>query len=167
MKTQAMVLVLLIAGNAMAQQQKDERRKPPTGADFVARLDRNNDGKVSKDEFDGPAEHFSHFDANGDGYIAADEAPSGPPPHNRGQRKKGKDQRPPRGEGDGNDRKHSDEKNFIAHFDRDGDGQVSKSEFDGPSEHFKHMDRNGDGFVDQDEAPQGPPPRMGRETRDQ
>ena len=50
---------------------------PPS---FASRLDRNGDGKVSKDEFDGPRRHFSHLDKNGDGYITDDEAPKGPPP---------------------------------------------------------------------------------------
>jgi Ca2+-binding EF-hand superfamily protein len=49
----------------------------------VKRLDKDGDGKVSKKEFDGPAEHFGHFDANGDGYITEDEAPTGPPPRRR------------------------------------------------------------------------------------
>ncbi len=47
---------------------------------FVTRLDRDGDGKVSKDEFDGPSQHFSRFDKNGDGYLSDDEAPKGPPP---------------------------------------------------------------------------------------
>jgi Ca2+-binding EF-hand superfamily protein len=47
---------------------------------FVARLDRNGDGKVSRSEFDGPPEHFDHFDRDGDGYITEDEAARGPPP---------------------------------------------------------------------------------------
>jgi hypothetical protein len=53
------------------------------GARFVRRLDRNGDGKVSRREFDGPAEHFGDFDKNGDGYIDEDEAPVGPPPRER------------------------------------------------------------------------------------
>lgn len=52
----------------------------PTGKRFVSRLDKDGDGKVSKSEFDGPPEHFKDFDRNGDGFITADEAPSGPPP---------------------------------------------------------------------------------------
>jgi hypothetical protein len=55
-----------------------EQRSP--GGDFVRRLDRNGDGKVSNSEFDGPAEHFGHLDRNGDGYISVEEAPQGPPP---------------------------------------------------------------------------------------
>ena len=57
----------------------------PSGADWVRRLDRNGDGKVSRQEFDGPANHFTRFDRNRDGYLTANEAPQGPPPH-RNQR---------------------------------------------------------------------------------
>ncbi len=46
---------------------------------FIKRLDKDNDGKVSKSEFDGPANHFSHLDKDNDGYISQSEAPNGPP----------------------------------------------------------------------------------------
>ncbi|MES9905923.1 MAG: hypothetical protein ABW168_25020 [Sedimenticola sp.] len=49
---------------------------------------------------------------------------------------------------------------FIERLDQDGDGRVSRSEFDGPKERFGFHDRNGDGYLSEDEAPQGPP--MGR-----
>jgi Ca2+-binding EF-hand superfamily protein len=52
----------------------------PGPADFVTRLDRNHDQRVTPDEFDGPPEHFSRFDRNQDGVITATEAPQGPPP---------------------------------------------------------------------------------------
>jgi len=52
-----------------------------SGGDFVRRLDHNGDGKVSMQEFDGPAEHFGLFDRNRDGFLAEDEAPQGPPPN--------------------------------------------------------------------------------------
>jgi Protein of unknown function (DUF1566)/EF hand len=55
----------------------------PSGDDFVRRLDRNGDGKVSRSEFDGPANHFSHLDRNGDGYISREEAAKAPPPRRR------------------------------------------------------------------------------------
>jgi hypothetical protein len=51
---------------------------------------------------------------------------------------------------------------FIRRLDRDGDGKVSKSEFDGPARHFRDFDRNGDGYIDAGEAPTGPPPRRDR-----
>jgi len=50
---------------------------------FINRLDKNNDNKISKQEFDGPNHRFDKLDKNGDGYIDDSEAPSGPP-RNRG-----------------------------------------------------------------------------------
>lgn len=47
---------------------------------------------------------------------------------------------------------------FTQRLDRDGDGKVSKPEFDGPPDRFGDFDKNGDGFITHDEAPQGPPP---------
>ena len=66
--------------------ESQDRRKghAPSGEDFVRRLDRNGDGKVSKQEFDGPDKHFRRLDRNRDGYLSSDEAPQGPPP-NRNQ----------------------------------------------------------------------------------
>ena len=68
-------------GRAMPDRPE---RRPGGGSNrgerWVARLDRNGDGKVSRSEFDGPSRHFSEFDRNNDGYITADEAPTGPPP---------------------------------------------------------------------------------------
>ena len=48
---------------------------------------------------------------------------------------------------------------FIKRLDKNGDGKISKAEFDGPARHFRTLDRNGDGFLSTDEAPKGPPPR--------
>ncbi len=52
-------------------------------------------------------------------------------------------------------------KRFINHLDRNGDGKVSKSEFDGPPQHFKQFDKNQDNYISEDEAPTGPPPARG------
>ena len=53
-------------------------RKRGSG-DFIQDLDKNDDGKVSKDEFPGADEGFDRMDMNQDGYIDASEAPKGPP----------------------------------------------------------------------------------------
>jgi len=45
------------------------------GQNFVRRLDKNGDGKVSRSEFDGPAHHFNHLDRNRDGYLDSTETP--------------------------------------------------------------------------------------------
>ena len=154
-------------------------------ADFIQRLDKDGDSKVSKSEFDGPSEHFGHFDKNGDGYIIESEAPTGPPPARDSERQ----QRPERMEPDsgnrpdqrpqsGGQRPGQDSRNspqgrgpqdFIQRLDKDGDGMVSPDEFDGPADHFSHFDTDGDGFIDEDEAPTGPPPqkKKGKSSRSQ
>ena len=51
---------------------------------------------------------------------------------------------------------------FVRRLDHDGDGKVSRGEFDGPNERFARFDKNGDGFLSSNEAPQGPPPDRNR-----
>lgn len=53
-------------------------------------------------------------------------------------------------------------KKFIKRLDKNGDNQVSRSEFHGPPQHFDRFDQNKDGIITQDEAPAGPPPGGGR-----
>ena len=53
------------------------------GSRFMKRADRDGDGKVSKDEFRGPDDHFDDLDKNKDGFITEDEAPTGPPPNRK------------------------------------------------------------------------------------
>lgn len=58
---------------------------------------------------------------------------------------------------------------FIRRLDKDGDGKVSKTEFDGPRRHFPHLDKNGDGYISEDEAPtprRGDPHRPPRRQRE-
>ncbi|MCP3940595.1 MAG: DUF1566 domain-containing protein [Desulfobacteraceae bacterium] len=54
---------------------------------------------------------------------------------------------------------------FVERLDRDGDGKVSRSEFDGPKDRFGFHDKNYDGYLCEDEAPEGPPPGGGRQLR--
>ena len=78
----------------------------------------------------------------------ADVSTSGPKPIQRSKRQtKYSNQQAPQANG------------FIGRLDKDGDGKVSKSEFDGPQNHFGKLDRDGDGYLSNNEAPTGPPPR--------
>lgn len=80
MKTRIILALLLATGTVMAKSDDQGRRKPPTAAEFIEKLDSDGDGLVSKEEFNGPDEHFVRRDQNEDGYISEEEAPSGPPP---------------------------------------------------------------------------------------
>ncbi|MBN2161872.1 MAG: DUF1566 domain-containing protein [Pontiellaceae bacterium] len=42
---------------------------------------------------------------------------------------------------------------FVSRLDRDHDGKVSRSEFDGPPDQFDVLDKNHDGFLSESEAP--------------
>ncbi len=56
-------------------------------------------------------------------------------------------------------------RHFVERLDTNGDGKVSRGEFDGPAHHFRRLDRDGDGFLSEDEAPQSPPPSQIRGRR--
>ena len=49
------------------------------GEEFIQRLDRDGDLRVSPEEFDGPPHRFNAHDRNSDGYITLKEAPRLPP----------------------------------------------------------------------------------------
>ena len=130
-------IALVFVGSLFAQARGPDNEK----GNFIQNFDKNDDGKVSKEEFPGPDKVFELHDKNQDGYIDEGEAPKGPPP---GDKKGGGDFK--KGSG-----------NFIQNFDKNDDGQVSKEEFPGPDKVFELHDKNQDGYIDASEAPKGPP----------
>jgi Ca2+-binding EF-hand superfamily protein len=144
--------ILIFAGNGFAQ---------PQGEDFIKQEDKNQDGKVARDEFKGPSEHFDFFDKNKDGFIELSEAPGpentppgGPPGAGQAvgtgmpKMEVPKDAKPLYGEA------------FIKKFDFDKDGKVNHDEWEGikgmtvyTNNHFPDFDKNRDGFITIDEAP--------------
>ena len=57
------VLMIITAAGVFAQRH-DPDGVPPRHGNFIERFDKDADGKVSKDEFDRPAEHFKHMNQN-------------------------------------------------------------------------------------------------------
>lgn len=74
------------SGPKLQPQSSRPRPGRPMGANrpgFVSRLDRDGDGRVSRREFDGPADAFDQLDADNDGYLRESERPRGPRPGSR------------------------------------------------------------------------------------
>jgi hypothetical protein len=95
--------------------------------DRFDRLDRNNDGRLSLAEWQGPRDLFERLDLNRDGFLTRDEL--------RQHR------------GDGGDRLDR----FFRTADANGDGRLSRSEWPGDLARFDRLDRNHDGFLTRDE----------------
>ena len=96
-----------------------------------ARMDTNNDGKLTRAEFKGSDWLFERIDADGDGVITREEAAKF---------------RASRGAGPG-----GVVQGFMAPqlraMDEDGDGKISRNEFTGPEPMFDRLDADKDGFI--------------------
>jgi Ca2+-binding EF-hand superfamily protein len=130
------VLAFTAMTTGLASASEEAPGNPARG--MIAHDDRDGDGKVSKDEFPGPDEHFTEIDLDGDGFINREEARQAPRPKGQSGRVPGK----------------------FQEDDADGDGVVSRTEFSGPADHFDRLDLDGDGVIQESEARQGPPIRV-------
>jgi Ca2+-binding EF-hand superfamily protein len=104
-----------------------------------AEIDKNGDGKISKDEFTGPEALFGRIDTDGDGVITLEEAQKFQPG-------------PGAGAGAGANAA------FLARLramDKDGDGKITREEFTGQPAVFERLDANKDGVLTRDEIPGG------------
>lgn len=111
---------------------------PGSPAEMAQRFkeaDKNGDGKVTQDEFPGPAERFAMLDRNKDGAVTPDEMEAA--------------MREGAGKAGG--------KRMFERFDKNGDGKVTRDEFPGGDDGFQKADKNGDGALTPDEmqAPGG------------
>jgi Ca2+-binding EF-hand superfamily protein len=118
-----------------------------SGIQFMNKFDLNKDGKISHDEWEAikPStvyrqKHWPEYDINKDSYITLNEVPE-----------IGGKSEPPPSEGK-NTILAANQAAFIAKFDKDQDGKLSKKEFTG--KHFDVYDKNGDGFIELEEAPE-------------
>jgi Ca2+-binding EF-hand superfamily protein len=122
------------------------------GGSFLRYLDANNDGKVTRDEFAKLTQLFDALDTDHDGFLTSEELGrfnQAMNPNRQGQGQAGG--RPGGGDrGPGGDRPNRPQMNFDD-LDKDKDGKISKSEWQGPPQFFDRMDANHDGFIDKQE----------------
>lgn len=113
-------------GNNQGQGGEDLTRMRFAG------MDRNHDGRITRDEWRGNTTSFNQHDWNGDGVLSGIEVTPGA-------------QRPGSGgQGDQFDR-----------LDRNDDGRISLSEWPGDRNRFERLDLNDDGFLSRDELRAG------------
>jgi hypothetical protein len=150
-KTIHMTIVLLTIAGASAQPpgKSDGRRPPPPFAFF----DTDHDGNLSATEIQNAAAALAKLDKNGDGSITKDEMRP-PPPGSGGATPQGDGPQGPPPQG------MRPVPPLIAALDTDKDGIISAEELIAAPESLKTLDKNGDGKLDRDELrpPQGPPP---------
>ncbi|WP_445956436.1 EF-hand domain-containing protein [Yeosuana sp.] len=76
-----------ISTNAQSSNKNQQKQKPPTFSELLKEMDKNEDGKLSKDEVNGPLkEDFSTIDTDEDGFISKKELEKAPKPK-KGERK--------------------------------------------------------------------------------
>jgi Ca2+-binding EF-hand superfamily protein len=99
------------------------QRGGPDGEKRMKRMDINNDGAVSRDEWKGKPEAFGRIDKNGDGSVTREEFAGA------ARRQAGR----------------------INKMDANNDGQISRDEWKGNPKRFDRLDANGDGAITKEE----------------
>lgn len=136
----------LVGACGMAQAQN--HHGPPPGGGRFFQADANNDGVVTRQEFDAfRAAEFTRLDANHDGQLTRDEMRAGHQWRHHG------DQAAVGGpsglSGDHHRGRHFD---MLARADANHDGNISREEFLArPNQMFDHLDTNHDGVISADE----------------
>jgi Ca2+-binding EF-hand superfamily protein len=127
------MLTLALAGSLAAQGKPDGRTgRQEERAAKHQKMDVNGDGRISRDEWKGPAEAFNRIDADGDGALTGAELAQAMP--GRGVKRGRAGMNPPA-------------------MDTNRDGRISRDEWNGSAEAFNRIDANGDGYLTTDEAP--------------
>ena len=85
-KTGVMAILFCLGFVAVshAQQSGNDRKEPPTYAQLLEKMDKNEDGKLAKAELKGPLKKkFAEIDTDEDGFITEEEFKKAPKPERR------------------------------------------------------------------------------------
>ena len=148
--------------------------KGDKGKTRFAKWDKNADGKLSREEFQGSDQTFKDLDKNGDGFLETSELDGFKPKQFGGKGEKGK--KPGEGEKPGDGDKPGEPGMppppggpmpggempapggagglgaLFSALDKDKDGKLSRSEFPGNDLEWKGLDKDGNGWITPDEA---------------
>jgi len=129
-------------------KQGAEARRAQHRANRFSQLDKNADGRVTKDEVPRmPERRFTALDTNNDGAISEVELAAAPKPE---ADRAGAGKRGPAAE------------RLLARLDADKDGQLTRAEaMQGGAKHFEKLDANSDGYLTKDELKAGKHHRKG------
>ena len=134
-----LLLIVLIFGIGIFAMPNISEGKQ---SNFVNKYDKDENGKLSKDEFPGSDKAFNDLDKNQDGYLDENEA--------RKARKQ---------------KSMKEKKGYLNKHDENGDGKLSKDEFPGSDKAFGKLDQNQDGYIDKGEAHKARKERSQKKTQ--
>jgi len=126
----AYVCALLLAVSVFAQdpqdpqKQRGSRQRGPGGENRMKRMDTNNDGAISREEWKGKQDIFDRIDKNSDGSLTREEFGAA-------------------GRHQGRSR--------LNQMDTNNDRQISRDEWKGDAKRFNRLDINSDGVITKEE----------------
>lgn len=152
----ALLLGALAIGFTQPGPQGEQAQCGPHGESweqFLQEHDADGSGTLSADEFPGPDHAFTRIDADGNGQITEQEAVEAAKTRHERRGMQGR-------RGEQIDPQQRWER-WLEHQDANGDGVISKDEFNGPEHAFTRLDANEDGQITQEEALATPARRGG------
>ena len=131
----------------LIRYQITEAKKRPNRANFFELFDRNRDKRVTKPEYDGPAQFFRQYDHDRNKVVTEEEINMGPNARARNNRQMQADKK---FMADGPTR--APKRTLLDRYDKDQDGRITLEELNGAEALMQRLDTNGDGILSGREA---------------